>query len=221
MWAAGVGTARHDTVLYLDSDRLLPSNYLELVLENTKPGVFVFTSRHYIMLKDLPTEECIALLNNPHTGVFMEEPYIGTFRYEPRYKNPIHGPGKNVMSGNTAFNRQTFLELGGVDTWYCGHGAFADTDFHMQASVAGCRFVDLQVPELHCMHPKLDDFNGTISENTLQLMGLDNFVYYCHKWGLPLVIAEGLAFRCGIKDARKYVRTRLKAVVGNTPRNTT
>lgn len=218
MWSAGVCCAQHDIVLYLDSDRLLPTNYLELVLSKVKDGVFAFTSTHFMMLQDLDIEECKKLLQNPRPGIFTEPPYLGVFRYEPRFHNPVTGPGKNVMSGNTAFTKKTFLSLGGVDPWYRGHGAFADTDFHMHAAKAGCQFVDLNVPELHCKHPKLDENDLEVEEKRLRLLGLDNFIYYCNKWKLPLSLAESVGFNCGISDVHKYVRNRLKHIVNDTPR---
>jgi hypothetical protein len=212
MWAAGVCSARYDIILYLDSDRLLPSNYMELLLSNVKEGVFVFTSLHFLMMGDLEVGECKKLLADPRPGVFTEPSYLGKFRYEPRFQNPIPGSGKNVMSGNTAFTKQTFLSLGGIDPWYRGHGAFADTDFHMQAAQAGCQFVDLKVPELHCKHPKLDNNDLELEETGLRLLSLDNFIYYCNKWKLPLSLAESMAFNCGLNDVRKYVRHRLKSL---------
>lgn len=218
MWAAGVCTARHDIVLYLDSDRLLPSNYLKLLLESVKDNLFVFTSRHFMMIEDLDVQECKKLLQDPRPGIFMEEPYIGKFCCEPRYQNPFPGPGKNVMSGNTAFTKSTFFKLGGVDPWYRGHGAFADTDFHMQAAQAGCEFIDLAVPELHCKHPKLDSDGAELANHQFRLIGLDNFLYYGHKWQLPLSLAESFAFNCCIREPHKYIRKRLKHVIGDSPR---
>jgi hypothetical protein len=216
MWAAGVCSARNDVILYLDSDRLLPPNYLELVLKSVKDGIFAFTSMHFMMVGDIDLEKCKRLLADPRPGVFTEPEYLGVFRYEPRFGNPFPGPGKNVMSGNTAFTKRTFLSLGGVDFFYKGHGAFADSDFHMQAAQAGCEFIDLKVPELHCKHPKLDESDLEIEEKRLRLLGLDNFIYYCQKWRMPLSLAESLAFNCGVRDSHKYVRSRLSYIEGTS-----
>lgn len=209
MWSAGVLTALHQTVLYLDSDRLLPSDYLERVLDSVNDNNFVFTSRHFMVIEELTSQECLEFLGYKD---FIDERFIGSVRYEPRFLDPIPGPGKNVMSGNTAFRKSTYLRLGGVDPWYCGHGAFADTDFHTQAAAAGCTFTDLECPELHYHHAKKDDANSDIDEMTLRRMGLDNFIYYCHKWGHPMVLAESLAYNCGLSNARKYVREELKDI---------
>jgi hypothetical protein len=44
----------HDIVLYLDSDRILPQNYLKLVVENINDNLFLFPLYLYSTLKDLP-----------------------------------------------------------------------------------------------------------------------------------------------------------------------
>ncbi len=219
MWDAGVGTARHERILYLDSDRLLPRDYLSRVVEALSDDVFVFTSRHFMMTGDLPTDACRELLSDSSMNVIADPRYLGLLRYEPRHGEPYPGPGKNVMSGNTAFTRKTFLRLGGVDPWYRGHGAFADTDFHMTAARAGCRFVDLDATELHCFHPKLDSSGKRLSDKDLQLLALRNFVYFCNKWSLPIALAETLAHRTGVDKPKKQVRMILEDIVQGSPGN--
>jgi len=214
MWDAGVATAKYPVILYLDSDRLLPAYYLESVLDSVRDDVFVFTSRHFMVLGDISIENCKQFLKSgQQDGVFIDERFVGHLKYEPRFWQPVHGPGKNVMSGNTAFTKKTYLRLGGVDPWYRGHGAYADTDFHLHAAANGCEFVDLEVPELHYHHTKLDDKKLELDEISLYRLGLDNFVYYCHKWGLPMALAESLAFRCRILQPTKYIKDRLKAIL--------
>lgn len=209
MWAAGVATAQHEKIWYLDSDRLLPPNYLSLLNDHIADDTFVFTSRHFLTLRDLDWDLCHEFLVNVD---FHDNRFIGALKYEAKTTSPIHGPGKNVMSGNTAFTKKTFLRLGGVDPWYCGHGAFADTDFHLTAARGGCQFSDLSVPELHCHHAKLGDAVDELQTKSLQIMGLDNFIYYCRKWSLPLALPEGLAQRIGIPYPARYVRNRLSEI---------
>lgn len=208
MWRAGVFTAKFETILYLDSDRLLPANYLKLVLDNISDGKFLFTSHHFMVLNSLTDEECDHLLNCSINEV-ADSKYLGKLKFEPRYKYPFSGPGKNVMSGNTAFTKSTYSRLGGVDRWYRGHGAYADTDFHMTAGKAGCEFVDLGVTELHCHHSKIEG-RSVLTKEELDKMGLDNFIYYCHKWEVPTNIPENLAFRCRIPKPALYVSEKLK-----------
>jgi hypothetical protein len=213
MWDAGVGTALNETVVYLDSDRLLPRNYLELVAAAIKHDTFIFTSMHFLLLEEPPIDDCKKFLYRANIYGFAEiKELIGKIRYEARLGEPFHGPSKNVMSGSTAFTRSTYYRLGGVDHWYCGHGAFADTDFHMQASVGGCQFIDLKIPELHWPHKKLDQDNIEINQQKLYKLGLDNFIYYCYKWDLPMALAEGLALRSGITRPSSYVDKKVRSL---------
>ena len=211
MWDAGVNSARFENVIYLDSDRMLPRNYLDLVVDKLEDGMFIFTSNHFMMLKNLSVERCQELLDRFDVdGVLTDEEFLGAARFEARYKEPVHGPGKNVMSGSTAFTKYTYWKLGGVDPWYRGHGAFADTDFHFTARMGGCQFIDLGIPEFHFPHPKRDDEGNEIKEMRLRRMGLDNFIYYCCKWNLPIAIAENVAHSCNIRRPDRYVQKRAK-----------
>jgi len=209
MWDAGVYSARFDTVLYLDSDRLLPTNYLDKVLDNINEDLFLFTSKHFMVLNDLSIESCKLFLKSSNVkGIFIEDDYIGSVRYEPRLGEPVYGPGKNVMSGNTAFTKKTYARLGGADPWYCGHGAFADTDFLLHSFHGGCRALDLNLPELHYHHTKTNE-GGDLGEMKLRRMGLNNFIYYCQKWNLPMVLARNLALECGVKRPDSYIKKKL------------
>lgn len=215
MWDAGVCSSRYENVLYLDSDRLLPENYLVDLLPQIRDDAFVFTSNHFMLLRELPLGECKRLLKD---GL---EDFIGVARYEPRFLEPIHGPGKNVMSGSTAFTKETYFRLGGVDQWYRGHGAYADTDFHFSAKVGGCDFIDLRIPEYHYPHPKKHG-DKDLKKMELRRLGLDNYIYYCYKWGLSMALAEGVAHECNLRRPAKYVDVKfreLKDELGESPWN--
>jgi len=211
MWHAGVATARFENILYLDSDRLLPTNYLKLVLDHVCDGRFVFTRQHFLMTgAEIEDDDCRFLLeSDPKEARCSDIRFLNKLKYDPRHKEPFSGAGKNVMSGNTAFTKKTFLRLGGVDRWYRGHGAYADTDFHMQAGRAGCQFVDLGVNELHCWHPKLLG-DQIVTKQKLDQMSLDNFIYYCNKWKLPTTLAENIAHNIGVKKPAAYVEEKVK-----------
>lgn len=216
MWDAGVLSAKNQKIVYLDSDRLLPSKFLKRIHDKIQDDTFVFTSQHFLMQKLISSESCQSFLDEENC--FLKPDFIGTLQYDPRFKDPVHGPAKNVMSGSTGFTKNTYLRLGGVDHWYCGHGAYADSDFHYQASLAGCKFVDLNLTELHYPHAKRDDTSAALSYGQLKLMSLDNFIYYCRKWELPLVLAENVALKSNVKNPKKHVRDRLD-VLKKSPRN--
>ena len=74
----------------------------------------------------------------------------------------------------------------------------------------GCKFIDLDIPEIHFYHTKLDEKDKQIDDITLRRMGLDNFVYYCKKWNLPTALAEDLALRCGIIKPSQYVDDKVR-----------
>jgi len=214
-WDAGVASAQCETVIYLDSDRLLPPNFLDKVHKTIGEKTFLFTSQHYMMLREIPINDIHKFLtcNNPLEMINNDE-YIGFARYEPRSQKPVHGPSKNVMSGSCAFTRNTYWNIGGVDHWYCGHGAFADNDFHMQATKHEIKFIDLNLTELHYPHGKKEDGNN-LSNEDLYRLSLDNFIYYCWKWKLPLALAESFAHRCKISRPTRYVDKKMKELKAN------
>lgn len=213
MWNAGISNAYHPGILYLDSDRILPANFLTLVQEKLEDDTFVFTSNHFQMLRELSLESCQRFLRRcDDPDVYLDPEFVGSVIYEPLAGQPRHGPGKNVMSGCVAFTRATYVSCGGVDPWYCGHGAYADTDFHLQAHRKGCRFIDLGIPQLHFPHAKRSRLGKELSPEKLKLLALDNFIYYCRKWELPMSLAEDLAGKSGVKKPKIYVNNKLKAI---------
>lgn len=199
MWDVGVFSSKNDIIWYLDSDRLLPENYAECIEKNIKEDSFIFTSHHYQMLTELNEQECKYWTNLSEDDFFKDLNYFGKFRFELKYKNPINTSGKNVMSGNTAFLKNTYIKLGGVDQWYCGHGAFADTDFHWKAAKNNCQFVDLKLKELHYFHNKIE--NGKIiSKEEYEKMIIENYVYFCKKWDLPKKLVSNLIKNTSLDD---------------------
>lgn len=210
MWDAGVASAKFPLVWYLDSDRLLPPDYMDRILENCADGKIVFSTMHYMMLREMNLEQCKNFIVGDTMEYLLGEEE-GHVRYEPRFKDMIHVPGKSAMSGNTAFTKETYYHLGGVDDWYCGHGAFADTDFHTLAHLAGCKFIDTKATELHYLHEKKQG-QHTLTDIELRMLTVDNYVYYCRKWGLPVTMAESLAFESGIDKPERYVSKRWKAL---------
>lgn len=212
MWEAGVSNAAFDKVLYLDSDRLLPTVLLQRMSEAIVDGVFVFTSNHYMLKKVLPPVALQEFLKSDDPVDLVRPPFLGNVVLDRRRELPKHRFGKNVMSGCTGFTKRTYGKAGGVDPWYCGHGAFADTDFHLAAHRAGCKFVDLGLRELHYPHHKLSDSGNPHTRIALQRMGLDNFVYYCRKWGISQKFAYNLACLIGIPKADTYVKGKWRAL---------
>ena len=207
MWNAGVGTAINDIVLYLDSDRLLKSDFLKIVMDKIVPKTFVFTSNHYMLLKECDFAFCKELLYSIGDVDFFSR-FAGTIEFEPKYTVPNHNYGKNVMSGCVAFHKEDYWKSGGVDRWYCGHGAFADTDYHNQVHQMGYNFLNIEVPELHYFHHKKSG-DKNLSKLDIYKLSIDNFIYYCDKWRIPLSKAASMAHQAGAKKPLSYVKKRL------------
>lgn len=217
MWDAGVCTAKNEKVFYLDSDRLLPKKFLEEAYDLTENDSFVFTSNHFQIIDDISLDDCKYFLENFSSSMMLDERFMGKLAFETRHSDPIHRPGKNVMSGSTTFTKKTYFRLGGVDHWYCGHGAYADTDFHYSAAINNCKFINLDMPELHWQHCKIEQ-SKSLSQQELWIKSLHNFIRYCVKWNLPLVLADELAFKSGVKTPRQYVREHVD-FLRQSPRN--
>jgi hypothetical protein len=196
MWRAGVDAAKFDKILYLDSDRILPRHYLTRVNDELKDNQWLF-SGNLFNFQDYHDPEIIEhyrdILTSNELRDHYKTKYKDLFVYDPRWQLPPFGPGKGVMSGNVAFTRATFEASGGVDPWFEGHGAYADTDFHMQCWKLGMEFVDMDELELHLKHPKLGEDSEELEFKDIELLSLNNFIYHAKKWDLgykfPRVIA--------------------------------
>lgn len=197
MWKAGVEECKFENILYLDSDRILPKNYLTLVHENMAPGRSLFCGSLFNFKDYHDPEVILGYRDLDLQDILCDwEKYKLVFDYDPRWRLPIHGPGKGPASGNMAFTKADFWKVGGVDPWYEGHGAYADTDLHKSLHEAGVEFHDLDVPEFHLRHPKLGEDDEELTMKDIEVLSLNNYVYHCHKWSLgynqPRMIASWL-----------------------------
>ena len=212
MWEAGVQMATHNNLLYLDSDRVLPTNYLSIVMDNIQDDRFLFCDGLFGFHHPVDDQIIIDLLDQ-YTSDDIRSRFSeleGLLYYDPRYRLPLHGPGKGAMSGNTAFTRMGYWTAGGVDPWFEGHGAYADTDFHKQVFEAGFELVPLDVQELHIWHSKLSDQNDELTRHDIEVLSLNNFIYHCRKWELSMAYPRAIAAYLGLgKDFVDRVLRRI------------
>lgn len=205
-WKTGVERSKFQNILYLDSDRIFPKHYLSEVKRalHDDPECFVYTPNLFT-IQQYPGTDVIDELLSLNPEDIKKKRYKGIV-FEPRFTKPVHFPGKNAMSGSVAFSKDTYRLSGGVDPWYEGHGAFADSDFFMQTVRKNFRFFVLpNIPELHFGHTKRDGNNNIVSDKELRLEGLHNFIYYCSKWGIgfdkPLIVAKNI----GVPSPEEYI----------------
>lgn len=186
MWEAGVSLARREKLLYLDSDRVFPRRYLRELISFVKDNNFVFTDSLFGMKSACSDDQIIPLLDE-FTAEDLRTSYSyrkDIFDYDPRFALPLNGPGKGAMSGSVGFTRMGYSQSGGVDPWFEGHGAYADTDFQKQCHEKGFQFVSLALQEIHLWHPKLWESGEELTRRDLEILSLNNWIYHAKKWNL-------------------------------------
>lgn len=210
-WDAGVNHCKNEKILYLDSDRLLPLDYLEKIEPLIQHDHFVYTSNLFTLclwpgkgivdnLLQMTPEQVREELKDLKEGMIIDD---------PRFKRPLPRHGKNPMSGNTAFTKTTFRQSGGIDSWYVGHGAFADSDYFMQMYKLGAEFVDVDdAVELHFGHTKKNKEGKNLTGRELGLLSLDNFIYYCKKWEISKQRVIEVARSWRVNNPEEYVIRR-------------
>lgn len=186
-WDKIVENAKHDIVLYLDSDRILPQNYLKLVVENINDNLFLFPLYLYSTLKDLPLSFIKEIRDELNSDYLNYKKYSNFISPDHRiFSNPVDAiRKKNPMSGCVAFTKKTFYDSGGLDKSYIGWG-YPDTDYFMQTYKMGCNFLPLHVSEIHLFHNYDDGGKKFLNRREVRLMGLWNGVKFCKKWDIPI-----------------------------------
>ena len=176
---AGIEKSNNDKIIYIDSDRILPKNYFELISSKVDDKSFVFPKYLYQFLKDHDFETIKSVRDN-----FKENKHF--VREDQRvYSNPIDAiRRKNPMSGCVAFTKKGYYESGGFDGSFVGWG-FPDIDFYMSAYNQKYNFIPIDCNELH-LHHNYIDCNYSYSRSLVRLMGLYNGVKFCKKWNLPI-----------------------------------
>lgn len=203
MWNAGVEYSKGDICWYLDSDRIVPKNYLDFVVED---DAFYYTSNLFQFTKNFSLQyiKMFREINVKDIKRFYHR-YKRFLFYDTRYSLPLTSPGKNVMSGNVIFKKEAYIKSGGVDPWYEGHGAFADTDFTTQCYNLGFKFVNNYALELHLNHEKVE--GNSLSFKELGILGLNNMVRYCKKWGFSLNQAVEYAGFLDLFNPEGFIKT--------------
>lgn len=213
MWNAGVERSTSEICWYLDSDRIIPKDYLKKAKEKIDDGKFVFTTNLFQLRNPMAIEQ----IRNFRNNVTAEEiklnygKYLDLLFFDPRFTLPLTSSGKNPMSGNVLFTKKTYLDSGGVDSFYEGHGAFADTDFHTQCYKLGYLFEDVRDLELHLCHEKIE--GKSLSFRELGILGLNNMVRYLRKWRMPLTQAVDAARFLHIYDPEGFI-TSIELAIG-------
>ena len=172
-WDICVEKSICDKILYLDSDRVLPKNYLQIINDCLEDGMFMFPGSLYSLKERVSSDVLRAIRDKP-------EEYTSLLKEDHRVDHPSKAIcRKNPMSGCTAFTRKTFVDSGGLDWGFQGWG-YPDTDYFRKTYQMGFKFNSIDCVELHQKH----DYVGGV--RTLRLHNLWNGMRYVKKWELDI-----------------------------------
>ena len=177
----GLERCKYDKVLYIDSDRILPVNFFDLIYEKIDDKRFCFPKYLYQFHYHVSLD--VVKLVRDNFPKYQEYVY-----HDPRvYNNPIDAVRrKNPMSGCVAFTKKGYEQSGGFDDTFIGWG-FPDIDYFMSTYKQSYEFMPINCNEFHLSHQYVNN-NYDIKNNRslMRLMGLYNGVKFCKKWNLPI-----------------------------------
>jgi hypothetical protein len=164
MWNASISISKFDNILYLDSDRILPKNYLTKVVSRLEDDKFIYSKVLVRLNKFYELETVKQVRDNPnkHRNLWDVD-----FRLPHPPSLAVLSLGKNPMSGNTAFTKATWVKTGGIDAGFEGWG-FPDTEYYLRTWKMGMKFETIDCVELHLHH------GYAVDTKILQLMNLWN-----------------------------------------------
>ena len=162
----GVDRSNSDRIILLESDRILPLGYFAKAIPQIEPGKCV---------------TCTNMLKLTQT-VSDSDIYHQNFLFNPEHRDlTMKKTGmRNVWSGNTGFWKEDFYKAGKMDEAYKGYG-WADTDMTRTMQSIGVETIWREEVELHLWHPP-----ATYGEGDQKQMFIDNGLYFCKKWDVPV-----------------------------------
>lgn len=155
----------YDTLVVLDSDRVLPKGYFKRVLATHQEDTAVTTKILYRLVRPVNDQDIID----------------GRFEFEEENRSVENKSlMRNLFAGNIVLKKSDYWKAGGMDESYIGYG-FEDHDMTNRLVKAGIKPVWLDDVELHLYHERL-----TYGSGDQKKMFLDNGLRYCRKWNLPI-----------------------------------
>lgn len=187
-----------DIVLILNSDIKVNRNFLDPLIDNFKDkDVFFVSSRMYFFDgKTYQGDKSKAIIRY---GVICADT-----RFKG-YENSIMEKGFSFSTGNGAFDRKKFLELGGFDELYLP-GRYEDVDFCFRGWKTG--FKGIYEPKSIVYHKGYASFKVTYSDKEIQKTVFRNsllfmwknindktILFKMHFWLLPRLLLFVFTFR--------------------------
>tara|TARA_Y100000034_G_scaffold72508_1_gene87405 strand:- start:119 stop:934 length:816 start_codon:yes stop_codon:yes gene_type:complete len=198
-WNKGVELANNDKIWVLESDRIVPINWLLSALSKMDIE-FLFPSLLYSLNASYPLEILKEIRDNPSAHENKLTP-------DHRVTHPDNGVSrKNPMSGCVLFTKKTFELMGGFDEDYMQAG-YHDLDAFRSAHNKGIGFRSIAGRELHQKHGYV---GGT---RLFRLVNLWNAVHYHDKWNIelhPNIINLAKSLNIDIKRTQKNIHQFVK-----------
>jgi len=174
VWEAALAAAEFETMLYLESDRILPTNYLTSA-SLVPPMTFAYSELLVRPLRACTLDEVFQFQD----GTFTHVPVVPDWRLSCPLDKSELWPAKCPFSGNVAFQKQTYLSTPGMDPTFIGPG-FVDIDLFITTTEVGCRFITLPGVETHLYH------TYNMSEYAFHRINVWNRIKMMKKWSLPI-----------------------------------
>lgn len=183
---SGVLACSNEKVIYMDSDRIPPSDFFTRSLNELEKEAtsFVYPSSLFSLARDEDVETMKKIRDNP-------QGFKGRLIPDHRQNDPSVLHRKNAMSGCVAFCKSHFLRLGGFDNRFLGWG-YPDYDFLMTAISSKSFLIPLQGAELHQKHQYSSD------QREFTLHNLYNLNQYVIKWNLKPSLVQNACKNCRV-----------------------
>ncbi len=145
----GIKHAQGDILSFLDSDILVPKDYLQTVIEQLKT-VDVLQARRFNLGKDISAEEVVRYEEVQAEHFIPDEPYWEKFNQLASWTSVEH-PWKYVCTHSLSIRKETLKKVGGFKNCFIFYG-FEDTDFGYRLYKQGYRFHLLDTKVYHLFH---------------------------------------------------------------------
>lgn len=170
-WSIAVTAMKYDIFWYLESDRIVSNNYLELVLSQFEEKTIYYPKNLYSLAEDVNIVQLKRLREYQKPKNLLIEDQRETIPKMEFKRNPI--------SGNVLMGKKSYLESGGMDEKFYGWGFF-DWDYFKTTYDLGFKFVQIDSIELHQKHAY------AANKHNFNNINLCNAFIYANKWNFPL-----------------------------------
>jgi len=145
----GIKHTRGEILSFLDSDILVPPNYLETVTEQLKT-VDLLQARRLNLSKDISAQETVDYQAIMPENLIPDDSYWEDFNRLPSWEKVEH-PWKYVCTHSLSIRKETLRKVGGFKNCFIFYG-FEDTDFGYRLHKHGYRFYLLDTKVYHLFH---------------------------------------------------------------------